>query len=439
MQNSKLKLNFFRTREPTFETPKGYSIRRRLKKINKYEDYDDAKHSSSSRKQEFDSTECTREQTELARIRYERRKQFMINLNTSCERVKQVQLEDESIDDIEDDEEWDSIPSEEKEKKNLHNDFYSKIKLASQHKSDSRDNPYWQLFDEDPCIHKIIDEILSGEQLKFSDNHESYWREEVKEEINYDADIHEEDNNQISIVPEFNLDKVSIEISKTPMKSYPKKDRNYKGFNKYQKSSIQKDNYTKESTPKTQVKKKVGSIKSIEPKSSVKRGSNIKVSVQKDNSKTRARNGTQQNKTRNSLDPISERLLNNFYYLIGDSNNKVKILEQFKVSGKGGVIEFKGEPIYPLKITLDYLLNAYQGCTFAITTSKWTDSNAKYRSPIRRAFKESKNIDNMAENKLNPKIIDIEGRVLLKCENQGEFKHQFEIKNNLISRLLISI
>jgi hypothetical protein len=29
----------------------------------------------------------------------------MINLNTSCERVKQVQLEDESIDDIEDDEE----------------------------------------------------------------------------------------------------------------------------------------------------------------------------------------------------------------------------------------------------------------------------------------------------------------------------------------------
>lgn len=316
----------------------------------------------------------------------------------------------------------------------MHNDFYSKIKLASQHKANPRDNPYCLLFDEDLSINKMIDEIISGERLKFSDGSEPYQREEIKEEMNYDADIYEEDNNQISIVPEFNLDKVSVEVQKTPTKFNGKRDKNYKVLNKYQKSSTQKD-----STPKTQVKKRAGGLKSIEPKSLVKRGSNVKVSVQKDNSKTRTRSGTQQNKAKNNLDPISERLLNNFYYLIGDSNNKIKVLEQFKATGKGGVIEFKGEPIYPLKITLDYLLSTYQGCTFAITTSKCTDSNGKYRSPIRRAFKESKNIENMAENKLNPKIIDVEGRVLVKCQSQGEFKHQFEIKNNLISRLLISI
>ena len=407
--------------------------------MNKYDEYDDTKHSSSTRKLEFDSTEWTREQTDLARIRYERRKQFMINLNTSWERVKQVQLEDESIDDIEDDEEWESIPSEEKEKKNLHNDFYSKIKLASQHKGNSRENPYWLLFDEDLSINKMIDEIISGEQLKFSDSSEGYRREEMKEEINYEIDIHEDDNNQISIVPEFNLDQVSIGFHNTPIKSVSKKDKNSKIFNKYQKSSIQKDNYIKESTPKTQMKRKVGNIKPIEPKTSLKRNSNLKVTNQKESSISRARKLNQQTMTKCNFDPISERLLNNFYHLIGDWNNKTKLLEQFKISGKGGIIEFEGEPIYPLKMAIDYLLNIYHGCTFAITSSKFADKNSKYKSPIRRAFKESKNIENMAENKLNSKVIDIEGKIINKWENQGEFKHQFEIKNSLISRLFISI
>ena len=407
--------------------------------MNKYEDYDDAKNSLSSRRLEFDSTEWTREQTDLARIRHERRKQFMINLNTSCERVKQVQLEDESIDDIEDDEEWDSIPSEEKEKKNLHNDFYSRIQLASQHKSNSRENPYWLLFDEDLSINKMIDEIISGEQLKFSDSTDFYRREEMKEEINYDMDIHEDDNNQISIVPEFNLDQVSIEFNKTPIKSVSKKDKNSKIINKYQKSSNQKDSSKKESTPKTQMKRKVGSIKSIEPKSSLKRSSNIKVSAQKDDSKSRIRKVTQQMKTKCNLDPTSERLLNNFYHFIGDWNNKAKLIEQFQTLGKGGIIEFAGEPIYPLKTSLDYLLSTYQGSKFSMTSSKWTDGSTRYKSPIRRAFKESKNLENMAEKKLSLKMIDIEGKVSTKLDGQKDFKHQFEVKNNLISRLFISI
>jgi hypothetical protein len=47
----------FRIKEPAYETPKGYSIRRRVKKINKYDEYNDAKNSLSSRKIEFESTE----------------------------------------------------------------------------------------------------------------------------------------------------------------------------------------------------------------------------------------------------------------------------------------------------------------------------------------------------------------------------------------------
>lgn len=127
--------------ESIYQTPKSYSTRRRIKKKERYEDIEEPDYSSGSKQLAFDSTDCTRQVSDMAKIRYERRRDF-IKMNSSAERVKPVQIDDDSIDDIDEDEECDSIPSEEKTKKEIHNDFYQRINRASEHYPNQREDPY---------------------------------------------------------------------------------------------------------------------------------------------------------------------------------------------------------------------------------------------------------------------------------------------------------
>jgi hypothetical protein len=149
-----------------------------------------------------------------------------------------------------------------------------------------------------------------------------------------------------------------------------------------------------------------------------------------------ARSGNNQLSPKSNADPLTEKLINAFYQLIVDHSNKTKLLEQFKSTGKGGIIELEGEPIFPLKMTLDYLLMDYNRCVFKVTNTRIQDSLNKYDSP-RRAFKESKNINNMSNNLISSKLVEIQGRVQSGCEDKGSFTHRFEIKNGLINKLLI--
>lgn len=164
----------------------------------------------------------------------------------------------------------------------------------------------------------------------------------------------------------------------------------------------------------------------------------MKGSIRNEKRVSNSRQNKNQIKSKCNVDPTVERLLKSFYNLLSDHVNKQKLLEQFKTTGKGGMIELEGEPIFPLKMTLDYLLQSYQGCTFNIITTKARDSQNKFESPIRRAFKESKNVNNAQSNVTSFKEIEVEGRVTSGCEDKGAFKHCFKIKNNLITRLVVS-
>lgn len=91
-------------KESIYKTPKSYSTRRRIKKKERYEDYEDPAYSTITKNLAYESTDCTKETSELARIRHQRRRDFM-NMNTSSERLKPVQIEDDSIDEIDEEEE----------------------------------------------------------------------------------------------------------------------------------------------------------------------------------------------------------------------------------------------------------------------------------------------------------------------------------------------
>jgi hypothetical protein len=102
-------------KQSLYQTPESYSTRRRIKKKERYEDIEDQGFTSTSKNYDFDSTNCTKEASDLARLRHQRRRDFMI-MNTSSEQIQQVVVEDESIEDIDEEEECASIPSEEKSK-----------------------------------------------------------------------------------------------------------------------------------------------------------------------------------------------------------------------------------------------------------------------------------------------------------------------------------
>lgn len=112
------------------------------------------------------------------------------------------------------------------------------------------------------------------------------------------------------------------------------------------------------------------------------------------------------------------------------------MLELFKVEGKGGIIEIQGEPLFPLKMTLDYLIPTFKDWNIRINTMKAHDAGSKYVTPTKRAFKESKNINNFASRSSAPQAIEVEGKIE-GWESDKDFKHQFEISNNLITRLTI--
>ena len=59
---------------------------------------------------------------------------------------------------------------------------------------------------------------------------------------------------------------------------------------------------------------------------------------------------------------VRGKIIRNFYQLIADKKNKLKILELFKIEGRGATIEIKGEPIFSFFITLDYLQSSFNNC-----------------------------------------------------------------------------
>ena len=266
-------------KESLYQTPKNYSTRRRIKKI-KYDGYEEHEFSSGSKKFAFESTECTNpSEAEKARSKY--RSDF-VKLNTDMERIRQVDIGNQSIDEIDEEEECASIPSEEKTKREIHNEFYQKINRASNNEVDPRDDPYNLLFDHDLSINKMIDEIITNDHyMKFSDFNEHIRHEDMKEETNFDVEMQNDD--EIVITPEFDLDDVVTSIQETGSSSPLSREqkKSFKYYNKYQNIS-NKVSYGKVTSPLTQ-KKRCSNfrLKKLEPLSSSKRSEFLNTSTKK--------------------------------------------------------------------------------------------------------------------------------------------------------------
>lgn len=259
----------------------------------------------------------------------------------------------------------------------------------------------------------MIDEIITNDHyMKFSGAHENIGHEEMKEELHYDLDMYDDD--AIAITPEFNIDDVVCSIRDPECMSPLPRDqkKSFKYLNKFKKVGKSKDLYLKGASPVTQKKKRpTFKLKGIESRTCLKRNDAPKSSIVRDKSMSSQKRSKNKVKSKCNIDSTTERILDNFYQMVVSFNNKSKILDQFKQVGKGGIIELEDEPIFPLKMTLDFILQEYSGCRFNITTIKASDSQQKYESPIRRAFKESKNINNMSDYKSTTKVIEVEGTI----------------------------
>ena len=127
--------------ELKYKTPTHFGTRRRVKKIQHYEEYHNYCH-SSPHKYGIESTAYSNGTTGSHIINFSKTKKNRSPFNSSVEKVHQIHEGDESVEDIEEDEEWDSIPSEDQARPEINNEFYKKIKQASHHDSSPNGSHY---------------------------------------------------------------------------------------------------------------------------------------------------------------------------------------------------------------------------------------------------------------------------------------------------------
>lgn len=86
-----------------------------------------------------------------------------------------------------------------------------------------------------------------------------------------------------------------------------------------------------------------------------------------------------------------------------------KLIDLFKNEGKGSVIEIVGEPLFPLKTTLDFLIQHFEGKTLNISKALQTMQN---RPPVLNNFLRRANESNPSDSL--PKQVDVlvEGTVI---------------------------
>eukprot|EP00343_Euplotes_focardii_P005947 CAMPEP_0205809646 /NCGR_PEP_ID=MMETSP0205-20121125/13898_1 /ASSEMBLY_ACC=CAM_ASM_000278 /TAXON_ID=36767 /ORGANISM="Euplotes focardii, Strain TN1" /LENGTH=331 /DNA_ID=CAMNT_0053087129 /DNA_START=62 /DNA_END=1058 /DNA_ORIENTATION=+ len=327
------------------------------------------------------------------------------------ERVKQVNGSDQSIEEIEDEDDESFGILRSKSSRNSQR-VLSKNNHAGDNGSSEKEDPYSLLFEPDLSINKMIDDIITNDHYKkFSGDDENFCTEEFKDESSVDIEMEEDD--EMAIAPEFNIDDIVTHIQE-PHKNSPltrDQKKSFKYLNKFQNIRRSKKSlYSKEVTSISQKRRSNKfKINKIDLPEGATHSSFIKSAFKRKNSFSLKGKG--QNKKISNIDSNSSKTINNFYQLLTDINNKDKILELFRKEGKGGVIEMKGEPIFPLKMTIDYLLSTYKDCLFNKNSMKALDINNKLLTPSRRAFKETKNFNNMSDNSSPCLNIEVEGRV----------------------------
>ena len=157
-----------------------------------------------------------------------------------------------------------------------------------------------------------------------------------------------------------------------------------------------------------------------------------------------------------------DKIINEFYKNIshvhkGVEDAKTKILSLFKTHGKGAIIEVEDNPIFPLKLTLEYLIDKYRSHRFNVKRINVENSSALESNCYRKAFKEAQNsnqlsnLSNMdAQQNINDSKLDsgrasksqeylvvAEGKIISNNNIAKEYKHEFRIKNDKIIKYKI--
>ena len=115
---------------------------------------------------------------------------------------------------------------------------------------------------------------------------------------------------------------------------------------------------------------------------------------------------------------------------------ETKILDLFKSEGKGGVIKISNEPIFPLKTTIEFLMQSFVGAKIAIKKASEIVDKLYSNSPSK--YKQEKE-NKCRELSIGLTKVYIEGYTVKNDKNGDKFKHVFEIQNNKITSLEICL
>jgi len=119
-----------------------------------------------------------------------------------------------------------------------------------------------------------------------------------------------------------------------------------------------------------------------------------------------------------------EKFINSFYEQLFSSTNAEKVIGFFKTEGKGAVIEVEGNPIFPLKVTLDYIINNIKGLKTNISCINIESDDAHHNFKDREAFKEAQNNNQLSNMNIN----DVQQcMTALKFQNQVEYTPTFRV------------
>lgn len=137
-----------------------------------------------------------------------------------------------------------------------------------------------------------------------------------------------------------------------------------------------------------------------------------------------------------------EKLINEFYSQISVQGNKEKLLSLFKTEGRGAIIEIEDNPIFPLKLTLEFLVDRFKNHKVIVNKIQVENTTEIDEGTPRTAFKEAQNsnqLSNLSNNSSNILNVARYDHSYDNDSDQNENKSASKSKSKIHSFLIDSV
>lgn len=309
------------------------------------------------------------------------------------------------------------------------------------------------LFDHDLSVNKMIEDILNSETMNISDHLEQIWNEELKEDdYSIGMPMNKNDSSarkknkysfvqlasdyddEITIKPNF-----EVYWSKSPASRRQSKTHKY--LNKCKQSPRQPSKYTFKGQLIEGSKDTSSNMITIDW---LKLSPNLKLKIPENKIRTtRSKVMVKSNiKAKKRVATQIEKLINEFYSQISVQGNKEKLLSLFKTEGRGAIIEIEDNPIFPLKLTLEFLVDRFKNHKVIVNKIQVENTTEIDEGTPRTAFKEAQNsnqLSNLSNNSSNILNVARYDHSYDNDSDQNENKSASKSKSKIHSFLIDSV